>query len=183
MKKIIAKDIERKTEILKPTGEREVLHIEKESIAQTIHNQEPPFIKLYIQDLLYLSDMPKGLTNVTYALASRSTYANPRNNEEGLMIILNPYIKEQICKECNYKNVRSLNNDITKLVKGNIIKRLGTSTFQLNPYIFGKGEWKDIDNIRMTWGYNDVAGRTFAETLIEYKARVNGGEEQKAVNE
>ena len=80
---------------------------------------------------------------------------------------MTPYIKEEICRECGYTNVRSLNNDLTKLVKGCIIKRLGTGTYQLNPHIFGKGEWKDIESIQATWDYNDIKGKTF-NTVFSY---------------
>ncbi len=139
----------------------------------TIIKQEPPYVKLYIQDLLYLSDMPKGLTNVVYSLVSRATYANPRDTEKGLIIGLTGYIREEICKECGYKKIQSLNNDITKLLKGNIIKRIGTGTYQLNPYLFGKGEWKDINKIRMSWIY-DIHGRTFGEVAFGYKTDDNG---------
>lgn len=155
------------------TGEILQEHTTKEQVTRTIHKAEPPYIKLYIQDLLYLSDMPKGLTDIVYSLAMRATYANPRDTSKGLVVPLNSYIRKEICEECGYKKVQSLNNDITKLVKGNIIRRIGTGTYQLNPYIFGKGEWKDIDNIRMTWNY-DINGRTFGEVVFGYKTEEDG---------
>ncbi len=144
-----------------------------DEITKTIHKQEPPYIKLYIQDLLYLSDMPKGLTNIVYSLAMRASYANPLDADKGLIVALTSYIRQEICNECGYKNIQSLNNDITKLVKGNIIKRIGTGTYQLNPYLFGKGDWKCIDNIRMSWVY-DIKGRTFGEVAFGYKTETDG---------
>lgn len=171
--KLVSDQVHKDTIIDGSTGEVVQERVITDQSTLTIHNPEPPYVKLYIQDLLYLSDMPKGLTDITYALASRATYANPRDIEKGLIVVLNPYIREELCKECGYKKVHSLNNDITKLVKGNIIKRIGTGTYQLNPYIFGKGEWKDISKIRMSWVY-DIKGRTFGEVVFGYKTEPDG---------
>ena len=134
---------------------------------QVVHKAEPQYVKLYIKDMLYMRDMPKGLSDITLALARRATYADSSSIDQGLRVALTPYIKEEICRECGYTNVRSLNNDLTKLVKGCIIKRLGTGTYQLNPHIFGKGEWKDIESIQATWDYNDIKGKTF-NTVFSY---------------
>ena len=91
---------------------------------QVVHKAEPQYVKLYIKDMLYMRDMPKGLSDITLALASRATYADSSNIDQGLRVALTPYIKEEICRECGYTNVRSLNNDLTKLVKGCIIKKI-----------------------------------------------------------
>lgn len=139
---------------------------------KTIRSAEPPYVKFYIEDMLYMSDMPKTYTNLTYELIKRATYAN---EEEGLCVSLTPYTKSKICTACGWDKLRSLNNALTKLVKGGILKRLGTGTYQLNPYLFGKGEWRDIENIRMTWEYN-MKGRTFA-TSFTYKEQAEEAEE------
>lgn len=148
------------TTVLVDVSSGEVLQEEThtQTASKTIRTAEPPYIKLYIEDMLYMADMPKTYTNITYSLAKRASYAN---EEEGLCVALTPFIKEKICKECGWTETRSLNNALSKLVKGNIIKRLGTGTYQLNPYLFGKGEWKDIEKVRMTWEYN-IHGRTYS---------------------
>lgn len=143
----------------------EIVELEHSVGTRTIYSQEPPFIKLYIADLLYMYDMPKTLTNVLYTLLDYTTFAGKQN---GMCIILNSYIKKQILEKCGWDNMRSLNNALTKLAKGNILKRLGDNTYQLNPYFFGRGEWRDIDNIRATWDYNAIKGRTF-QAAITYK--------------
>ena len=141
------------------TGELLQEQTTTQTASKTIRTAEPPYIKLYIEDMLYMSDMPKTFTNLTYSLVKRANYAN---DEEGLCVALTGFVKEKICKECGWEETRSLNNALSKLVKGNILKRLGTGTYQLNPYLFGKGEWKDIENIRVTWNYDVMKGRTFS---------------------
>ena len=143
----------------------EVLEMEQSIGTRTIYKQEPPYIKLYLQDILYLNDVPKSLSNVLYALLNYVTYADQEN---GMCIPLNGFIKKQIREKCGLDNPRSLNNALSKLVKGKILKRIGEGTYQLNPYFFGKGDWKDIANIRTVWDYDAIHGRTF-QTQITYK--------------
>lgn len=148
----------------------EILQEERSIGTKTIHKQEPPYIKLYLEDILYMSDMPKSLSGLTYSLATRAQYAN---KEDGLCVFLPTYVKQQILQECGWDKMQSLNNALNKLVNGKILKRLGVGAYQLNPYFFGKGEWKDIDNIRMTWDYNEIKGKTFS-TSFRYKSDNDG---------
>lgn len=146
----------------KVDGQGEVLELEEQESTKTIHKQEPPYIKLYIEDMLYMADMPKSLSGLTYSLLKRARYA-----KEGLRVDVSTYVKHEILAECGYEKLQSLTNALGKLCKGEIIRRLGTGTYQLNPWLFGRGEWKDIDNIRATWNYS-LKGRTFA-VAVTYK--------------
>lgn len=94
-------------------------------------------------DMLYLSDMPTVLNSLMYSLLKRAKYAN-----EGLRVDLSGLIKKEIIsKECGW-------------MKRKILKRLRSGAYQFNPYFFGKGDWKDIDNIRVNWHYDEINGRT-----------------------
>ena len=146
---------------------------------KTIRTAEPPYIKLYVEDMLYMCDMPKTYTNLTLELVKRASYAN---DEEGLCVSLNSFVKGKICTACGWDKMRSLNNALTKLVKGNILKRLGTGTYQLNPFLFGKGEWKDIENIRMTWDYSMTKGKTFS-TAFTYSEKANVNQNENIVDD
>lgn len=146
-----------------------IIHQEKSVGTRTIYKQEPPYIKLYLEDILYMSDMPKSLSGLTYSLAKRATFAD---KDQGLVVYLPTFLKQQLLEECGYAKLHSLDNAIGKLCKGGIIKRLGTGAYQLNPYLFGRGEWKDIDNIRATWDYDAIKGRTFSASFT-YKDENN----------
>ena len=55
---------------------------------------EPSYIKLYLQDILYLSDIPnKHTQKVLYELLKRSTYAG---DKDGMQVIVNSYVKNCI---------------------------------------------------------------------------------------
>lgn len=130
--------------------------------------EEPLYIKLYLQDIMYLSDMPAGLSSVTYALLKRATYAGA---EFGMTVALNPFLKKRIIKEIGYEKIQSLDNAIRKLVKGHILYRIDTGTYQFNAHLFGKGNWADVAKIRVNIDYSDIQGKTFG-AVIKYKKDV-----------
>lgn len=138
-------------------------------------SEEPPYVKLYLKDIMYLSDLPTNYSNVVYQLARRATYAS---EEQGMVVSLTPYTKKQITKTINIK-ITTLDNILTKLVKGKILYRLGLGTYLLNPYLLGKGNWADVSSIRLKIDYSDIEGKTFG-AVIKYK---NGNEKENIYEE
>jgi len=149
------------------TGEVLSDESKEKKTTKTVHNNEPPYIKIYITDMLYLSDMPTSLNSLMYSLLKRAKYAN-----EGLRVDLSGLIKKEISKECGWTKIQTLDNALLKLTKGKILRRLGSGAYQFNPYLFGKGDWKDIDNIRVDWHYDEINGRT-VQTYINYRKKTN----------
>lgn len=135
---------------------------------QTISwGNEPPYVKLYIRDLMYMSDMPKHYTGLVYALLKRVSYAS---EADGMCITLVPRTKKAICSELGWEKTSSLDNALQKLLKGKIIFRVDRGVFRMNPYLFGKGEWQDIARIRMQVTY-DGEGKTFL-SVVEHSEDV-----------
>jgi hypothetical protein len=126
---------------------------------------EPSFIKLYIDDVIYLSDMPKSYSPILYQFLKRMTYAGEK---EGQVVFVNSSMKKRIQKELGYKNLSSINNAITDFVKAKVFIRLDPSTYLINPYLFGKGDWQDISKLRLEINYDEIKGRTF-KSICEYK--------------
>lgn len=131
---------------------------------------EPSYIKLYLQDIMYLSDMPKKYVAVTEALLKRIAYAG---DEDGLCVSLLPRTKKAICDELGWKTVASLDNALQKLLAGKILYRVDRGMYRFNPYLFGKGDWQDISRLRLDINYDEIRGRTF-KTNVEYKTDPNG---------
>jgi len=131
---------------------------------------EPSYIKLYLQDIMYLSDMPKKYVAVTEALLKRIAYAG---DEDGLCVSLLPRTKKAICDELGWKTVASLDNALQKLLAGKILYRVDRGMYRFNPYLFGKGDWQDISKLRLDINYDEIRGRTF-KTNVEYKTDPNG---------
>ena len=128
---------------------------------------EPPYIKLYLQDILYLSDLPKTHDKVLLSLLQKATWASA---EYGMVVVLSAGMKRMMCEKLNLKNVRSINNVLTDFVKADILKRIDTGVYQLNPYLFGRGDWQDVAQLRMEVAYT-LEGRTF-QSMIDYKNNI-----------
>lgn len=120
---------------------------------------EPPFIKLYLQDILYLKDLPKAHNSVLLALLKRASWAN-----EGMEISLTAGTKRLMLKELNLKNIRTINNALSDFVKTEILYRIETGVYRFNPYLFGKGDWQDISKLRLTIDYS-LNGKTFGSVI------------------
>lgn len=127
---------------------------------------EPSYIKFYLQDILYLSDMPTKHSAIVHELLKRATYAG---EEDGMQVIINASLKRRIQKNLKFKNISSVNNAITDLVKGKILYRVDVGMYNFNPYLFGKGDWQDIARLRLEINYDEIKGKTF-KTVCEYKA-------------
>lgn len=117
--------------------------------------KEPNYIKLYLDTVLYLKDLPKGLNTILYALLKRMSYGN--------QLVLNAALKRQIAEEIDL-SVSSINNAITKFVKGELLERIDTGLYRVNPHLFGKGEWKDIAKIRLEVAF-DGEGKTIMSEI------------------
>jgi hypothetical protein len=103
-------------------------------IKTIVHEQEPSYMKVYLQDIAYLYDI-KGADPILLELLKLMTY-------EGI-IILNSAIKRRIAATVDMK-IGTINNVISELSKKLILVRRDRGIYEANPYIFGKGKWIDI---------------------------------------
>lgn len=105
---------------------------------------EPPFVKLYIQDIESIYKLPDGTHRVLLELLKKLDY-------EG-KISLNKTNKVAICEKIGWKTIASLDNYLSKhLVKKDIFRKEGTGVFIPNPHLFGRGKWPDIHKQREAW--------------------------------
>lgn len=125
------------------------------------YDSEPPHIKIYLKDILYLADMPGRYNSLLRALFGRVGWDN--------RIVLNAALKRIIAKEIGSTDA-TIDNYLGDLVKGEILIREDKGLFVLNPFYFGKGKWKQIEDLRITLNYTPK-GRTFA-TTITYKDEI-----------
>ncbi|MDC3422864.1 replication/maintenance protein RepL [Aquibacillus koreensis] len=150
----------------------QITHQEEE---KTINwGSEPNYIKIYLDTILYLKDLPKGLNGILYAFLKRMSYGN--------QLVVNAALKRQIAKELDL-SLSSINNGLSKFVKGEILFREDTGLYKVNPHLFGKGEWKDIAKIRLEITF-DKNGKTVMSEIerkeeIERKRREEQSENQE----
>ncbi len=149
-----------RTEVDHETGETL-----KETVNETLRfSEEPQFVKLYLQDILYLSDMPKRYDKVLYELIKRAQWANA---DQGMTITLSSGSKRLIAKTLKLNGISLISNALTDFVKAKILKRIETGVYALNPNLFGKGDWQDIAKLRLDVDY-DLSGKKTFMAAIDY---------------
>lgn len=109
--------------------------------SEAVIPREPDYVKLYLESITKLNDIQGWTDPVLHELLRLMNYRNE--------IVLNAAIKKRISTEIGI-STRTIDNALSLLVKKNIIFREDTGLYKGNPYLFGKGEWRDIRELRMT---------------------------------
>lgn len=159
MKNLTYIDTKTESKIDLETGK--VKEIEQTTERTVKIEQEPSFIKLYLQDICKLNDIPKTGSKLLNELLKYTAYDN--------MILIPTYVKEKISKDLNM-NIGTVSNSLSKLTKKGILRREGKGAYRLNPFFFGKGKWSDIKKIRMEWEYGKE-GRALTNVEIEQQVK------------
>ena len=120
-------------------------------------SEEPPYIKVYFQDVCYLSNTPKRYATLLWSLITRVSYAGETN---AMCVVVNKAVKKEICKQINWTNTVSVDNGLQVLMKRGLIRRVDRGLYQFNPYIFGRGSWGEVEKLRLSVDY-DRDGRKF----------------------
>ncbi len=155
--------IKEKTTVDKVTGEI----LSKETEFQFA--KEPNYIKLYFDCLgVYISNdgLTASLNDMLVEVLKRSTYA-----EEGQTVYLNAYTKEQICKATG-KSKRRIEQAITTWTDNKILIRVARGVYQVNPYIIGKGDWRNVSKLRATFDF----GAGTVDMTREYQEQQNNAQ-------
>lgn len=142
--------------------------VKKSGVAVTEYvddSREPPFIKLYTEHLLYLKDIPKHINPVLMAMLKRMPYG-------GQAFAINAAIKREMAKDLNC-SAGTISNAITMLVRGDLLIRKDTGLYYVNPFFFGRGNWENVEKLRLEITY-ERTGRTFM-------AQVAHGRKQKQI--
>jgi Firmicute plasmid replication protein (RepL). len=132
----------------------------EENVTNRKRSIEPPFVKLYLDCLLTYKDLSKSLNPILAEFLKYMSYANVTDNQGGQIIYLNAEMKRQIAKATG-KTVKRIEQALTDFVKSGVFRRVATSTYQVNANLFGRGDWKDISNIRATFDF--ATGEVSAE--------------------
>ena len=124
--------------------------------------KEPDFIKLYLDDLVLLKDIPQWVSRVLYSLLKHMNYQNE--------IVLNSTIKRRIAADLGIIP-KTIDNALVTFVKKGILNRQDPGVYQANPYLFGKGEWNNIRKIRLQIQYGKNSREIRAEVTKDEPGR------------
>lgn len=132
---------------------------------------EPDFIKLYLQDISHLLDLPKAPSGLLMLLIQTMDY-------EG-MIMLSTAGRKRMAKRLGISD-GSFRNYLSLLVKKGLLIRHANNDYEANPNYFARGSWSEIyerrKRLELTVSY-DERGRT-----IKARAVTDAEEEQLQLN-
>ena len=96
-------------------------------------------MKMYIDNVTKLSDLPQTSSRVLYQLIKGVDYNG--------QIIINASVKRLLSNEIGIKE-QSFANALTVLVKNDVMQRIDKGIYILNPFLFAKGTWSDVKKLR-----------------------------------
>lgn len=131
-------------------------------------SKEPPYIKFYLDTVMYLSDLQTRHANVLMAILRFAPFAD----FEHQYVVINRSIKMQIANILGTSE-SFVNHALLDLAKGKILihddSSPRSSSYQINPHLIARGDWKDIEKLRLHVDF-DARGKTFwSEIQIQKK--------------
>ncbi len=120
---------------------------------------EPEYIKLYIQDLGRLKGLQPSHREILVYVAACVGY-------DGIITLTaRRRLSIAFTVGCNQ---RTVDNAVSEYVKTGIIRRVGRGEYELNPFLFAKGDWNSIRQRREAFvssvAYDPNLGRVPVET-------------------
>lgn len=116
----------------------------KKTISQTITkiDREPPFVKLYIDDISDINNLQHSCSQLLLELIKRVNYSG--------VISISAGDKKLIVKSLGVKP-QTFANNISQLIKKDILFRIDTGMYQLNPFYFARGAWYEVNKQRIDY--------------------------------
>ena len=110
---------------------------------------EPNYVKVYVDATIALLGRSKTSkeADVLLILAKNMTYMSENIPNK---VYVDKTLKDYIIEQTGIKE-GTLKNMLTDFVKRDIIRRIGKGVYQLNPFMFAKGNWSAIRRIQMDW--------------------------------
>ena len=158
----------------------------KATTKKAVIGTEDDYIKIYFQGLEYIRDMPSDCFALLCILMKYASYADERSHDGvnySFIIHVDKYVKQALASELGYKKIGSVSNLLTQLIDGKVLTRMTNSVYRLNPYLFGKGKFENIVDLRNKRDGFDVPrdGDTFMKVYKRtYGSRRLIAERQKA---
>ena len=140
--------------------------------ASYIIDDGPNYIRLYLDEVLStLYDLPASCSTVLFGLLKKVSYANGNDLEESMTVYINSSLKKDILEKSDLiSSTKTITNALHLLTQRGVIRHISRGKYQINPYLFGKGKWTDINELRMTHVWN-CFGHT-VEINVQRKKKV-----------
>jgi hypothetical protein len=149
--------------LLNSTTQRIIDHTTGEITTETTSNvirlpQEPPYVKMYLDDLCQLMDVPAADRKMLELLLQKLDYQG--------FITLSPRFRKETATKLGIKD-QSFRNILHRLCKSSIIRLHSTNEYEVNPKFFARGEWRHIcerrESFEMKVRYSDKGREIITE--------------------
>ncbi len=140
MEKTTTQKLSQKTEITVIDQDGQILKHEVERVFKIKKETEPPYVKLYLDNINKVTTLKRGSIDVLIKLIELVEYNTNR-------VILTPSHRKEIAKSLNV-GIGSLSNSLTDLKKSRILIDVDKGIFLLDPSVLAKGEWSKIKLIK-----------------------------------
>ena len=123
-------------------------------------NEEPDYVKLYIDGWRESNEIPARYRQLFLSLAMRMTYAGLAKGGEpdrgGQVVYMLGTDRKELLEECGWSGDDALRKGLKALVDCGAIRRIGRGLYQVNPKYAARG----------TWHYNSRKKRGGVENLL-----------------
>lgn len=143
-------------------------------IIQTEHNQksfverEPDYVKLYLEDIARLKDLPPSASSLMTLIIKSMGYNN-------LFFAFKP-LKEMFCEELKMP-LNTLNKQIERLKNTGILLPIPNKRgcYLVDPNLFARGKWEDIKQLRLIIDYNIDGTKTLSSNAPQQLKQLSFG--------
>lgn len=115
--------------------------------------KEPPFIKIYTDCMLVLNHIDSSLSAPLIAFCHHMTWANDNRIVFRHMVRTDEFVRADVAERCGVSD-SMVKKWIKKFVETEIFipitvnGKVKRGAYYVNPWVIGKGEWKDIYKLR-----------------------------------
>lgn len=132
--------------------------VRRKTFTSTLIEKEPPHVKIYLEDIAKINDLPPAASKVLNILVQNMGYNN-------MVPMLKPF-KEVICNSLDIK-MNTLEKVVALLKEKHILHTFSRGLYILDPYLFAKGKWENIKNLRLIIEYDKNGNRILTSNAPE----------------
>ena len=126
----------------------EVLGERTRHVTRTVSfEQEPDYVKLYIQTISVFTQIKESAGKVFYELVKLMAYADYEQ-----LVFLNPVLRKRIQDNLRISQ-STFDKSLKQLRENDLIKRVANNTYAINPKYVGKGQWGDIRKLQASFDF------------------------------
>lgn len=113
--------------------------------------KEPDFVKIYLNTIMTFQGIKNISSEFLICLCNYITYANDEKTQ--MRVIINKMIKDEMSAKLDIK-INMIEKYIRKCVESGILfKTEYRGTYIVNPFLFARGEWKNIKSLQTEFDY------------------------------